>query len=135
MTLFIESSALLKRYVDEPESTMVMAAMATDDVWVASELAHSEAALALCYVNVTEADAATARRHLDEDWRRFRAVAADRQCLLRAVEIGCSHRVRMLDAIHLAAADLLPRPVTFLTFDRRQAGAARALGFEVAGVD
>ena len=36
-----------------------------------------------------------------------------------------------MDAIHLAAADRLPRPLTYATFDRRQIPAAAALGFEV----
>ena len=36
-----------------------------------------------------------------------------------------------MDSLHLAAADRLPPPVTFLTFDRRQAQAAAALGFRV----
>jgi hypothetical protein len=39
--------------------------------------------------------------------------------------------VRLVDAIHLAAADRLPAPVRFLTLDRQQIAAAAALGFEV----
>lgn len=52
----------------------------------------------------------------------------------RAAEIGCSHDVRTLDAIHLAA-DRLPRPYAFLTFDRRQAAAARQMDIDVIGED
>jgi hypothetical protein len=55
-------------------------------------------------------------------------VPVDDLCLARAVEIGCEHRVRTLDAVHLAAAERLPPPVRFLTFDARQGGAAQALG-------
>lgn len=135
MTLFVESSALLKRYIDEAGTAMVVEAMQRDPEWIASEVAHAEAALALCHTPLSEAHLAEVRRRLDEDWRRFRTLATDRACLARAVEIGCEQRVRTLDAIHLAAADRLPRPLTFMTFDRRQAGAARALGFEVVGAD
>jgi hypothetical protein len=39
--------------------------------------------------------------------------------------------VRTVDAIHLAAADRLPRPVTFCTFDPRQIPVALSLGFDV----
>jgi hypothetical protein len=39
--------------------------------------------------------------------------------------------MRIVDAIHLAAADRLPRPARYLTFDRHQIPAAAALGFEV----
>ncbi len=38
--------------------------------------------------------------------------------------------VRSLDAIHLATAELA-KATTFLTFDRQQSTAARAMGFEV----
>lgn len=133
MTLFVESSALLKRYVEEPGTTTVIEAMEGDPEWIACAVAHTEAALTLCHTALTEEKATAARRRLDEDWHRFRILPADSACLLRAVEIGCSQRIRTLDAIHLAAADRLPRPLTFLTFDRRLAVAAQALGFEVVG--
>lgn len=42
--------------------------------------------------------------------------------------------VRTLDAMHLGAATRLGTALTFLTFDVRQAVAARALGFAVVGV-
>ena len=55
----------------------------------------------------------------------------DDRCMARAVELGATYGVRIVDAIHLAAADRLPGPVRYLTFDRRQIPAADALGFEV----
>jgi uncharacterized protein len=133
MTLFVESSALLKRYVDEMGTTAVIDAMQNDRDWIACAIAHTEAALALCHAALSEEEIAAARRRLDDDWHRFRVLPTDGACLLRAVEIGCDQRIRTLDAIHLAAADRLPRPLMFLTFDRRQAAAALALGFDVAG--
>jgi len=42
--------------------------------------------------------------------------------------------VRTLDALHLGRAYRLGTALTFLTFDVRQAQAARQLGFQVAGV-
>jgi hypothetical protein len=33
--------------------------------------------------------------------------------------------------VHLAAADRLPRPATYLTYDRHQIPAAAGLGFDV----
>ena len=41
--------------------------------------------------------------------------------------------VRTLDALHLGAARRLGTNLTFVTFDVRQAQAARSLGFAVAG--
>jgi predicted nucleic acid-binding protein len=133
MTLFVESSALLKRYIDEPGTTTVVDAMQSDPEWIASALAHTEVALTMCHLALTEEQATNARHRLDEDWHRFRILPADSTCLLRAAEIGCAQRIRTLDAIHLAAADKLPRRLTFLTFDQRLATAARALGIDVGG--
>jgi hypothetical protein len=39
--------------------------------------------------------------------------------------------LRITDAIHLAAADRLPKPLTFLTLDANQMPVAEALGFAV----
>ena len=37
----------------------------------------------------------------------------------------------MTDAIHFAAAERLPRPIHFVTFDPAQIGVAVGLGFDV----
>ena len=49
--------------------------------------------------------------------------------LARVVEIGCRYEVRTPAALHIAAADRLPRPPTVLAFDRRQADAGRSMGY------
>jgi hypothetical protein len=41
--------------------------------------------------------------------------------------------VPTLDALHLAAADRLPGPLVFVTFDRRQAAAAKSIGLQLPG--
>lgn len=53
-------------------------------------------------------------------------------CELAAI-IAEQTGVRTLDALHLGATRRLGTAMTFLTFDVRQAQAARALGFAVAG--
>jgi predicted nucleic acid-binding protein len=53
----------------------------------------------------------------------------------RAAALGPEHGLRTLDALHLAAAERAGgAELTFLTFDARLAGAARAMGFPVAGI-
>ncbi len=39
--------------------------------------------------------------------------------------------MRLTDAVHLAAAERLPRPIRFVTFDPAQIGVALGLGFDV----
>lgn len=131
MTLFLDTSALLKRYIDEPGTRDVVRAMEADPDWVASALAETETELALCHLLEEEDLRDQVRTRFRTDWARFLVVAVDRECLLRAAEIGCDQRVRTLDALHLAAASRLPGPVTLLTFDARQAAAAAAMGMLV----
>jgi len=87
VTSFIDSSALVKRYVAEPDSEFANSLMVADKVIATSWL--------------TVAD---------------------------------SLGVRSLDAMQLAAAQRLRvSNLTFITFDLRQANAARTLGFHVVG--
>jgi len=130
LTLFLDTSALLKRYIDESGTREVIERMAEDERWVASALAEAEAHVALCHL-LDDAQLKTQRRRLRQDWERFLVVPVDGLCLFEAVEIGCQQHVRTLDAIHLAAASRLPDAVRFLTFDHRQAAAARAIGLDV----
>lgn len=133
MTLALDTSALVKRYRRESGTDVVVDAMDRDPRWVVSAIVRTEAELALCIgVDATERAAAIERLTVDID--RCLSVPVDPECLARAADIGCAHGVRTLDAVHLAAADRLPRPVTFLTFDRRQAAAARQLGMVVLGI-
>jgi hypothetical protein len=132
MTLFLDTSALVRRYRQEDGTALVLEEMDRDLRWFVSALIRTEAELAFC-VAASGPELDELRRRLASDLDRCHMVPVDHECLARAAEIGCGHGLRMLDALHLAAADRLPRPVRFLSFDRRQAEAGRALGFEVTG--
>lgn len=130
MTLFVDSSALVKRYVDEPGRDAVLAAMGDDEVWVASALARTEAALCLARVAATPRQNERLQRLLAADWDAFHVVPVDDRCLATAAEIGANFGLRVVDAIHLAAASRLPAPVRYLTLDPRQVSAAVALDLQ-----
>ena len=55
----------------------------------------------------------------------------NRRQIDRAAELGRTQPLRTVDAIHLAAADRLPSPTTFATFDPAQIPVAVGLGFDV----
>jgi len=131
MTLAVDTSALLRRYVRTAGHGLVTEAMDDDPTWCASALARAETLQAMHQVASTPGQHDTLWSALRRDWERFHVVPVDDRCLARAVEIGATFRVRSTDAIHLAAADRLPRPVRYLTFDRRQIPAAAGLGFDV----
>jgi predicted nucleic acid-binding protein len=131
--LFLDTSALVKRYVDEEGTQLVIQLMDRDPEWVVSAVARTEAEIALCRLGFDRDDGDPVWRGLAEDLARCYVVPVDPACLERAGQVGCQYEIRTLDALHLAAADRLPRPLVVLTFDRRQADAARAMDLVVQG--
>jgi predicted nucleic acid-binding protein len=131
--LFLDTSALLKRYVEEVGTDFVVRRMDEDREWAVSAIARTEAEISLCRLGFEPGESAAVWQRLREDWERCHVVPVDPACLGRAGEIGCRYEVRTLDALHLAAADRLPQPLVVMTFDRRLADAARLMGLAVEG--
>lgn len=68
------------------------------------------------------------------EWRRFQVVEIDEETCERASELVTTLGVKTLDALHLAAAHRVGGgALPFLTYDLRQAQAARSLGWTVLG--
>jgi len=131
VTLFLDSSAVLARYLGGPSRAVTADAMAADGDWCASVLALGECLALVDRVTELASERGALRAALRDDWERMCIVPVDRRCLDRATDLGRSHPVRTIDALHLAAADRLPRPLSYLTFDPRQIPVAQALGFAV----
>lgn len=129
--LALDTSALLRRYVPDPDRAFVLDAMERAGVWCASALARTEVLVALHRMAMAPFQQEDLWRAARADWDAFHVVPVDGRCLSRAAEIGATFGVGTVDAIHLAAADRLPRPVRYLTFDRRQLSAAVELGLDV----
>lgn len=131
MTLALDTTALLGRFLTGPHRQVVLDAMADDPVWCASALALAEALPLIDRVAPTPIEADRLRRALRDDWERVHVVPVDALCLDRAAELAREQPLRTVDALHLAAADRLPPPVRFVTFDPRQIPVALALGLDV----
>ena len=129
--LGVDASALVKRYLHEPGRDLVLEAMDGDPVWCASELCRAETMLVLHRIASGPRQAEVLWRAFRDDWDAFNVVPVDDRCLAHAVEIGAEYGLRTVDAVHLAAADRLPRPTQWLTFDRHQIPGALALGLDV----
>jgi len=133
--VFLDTSAFVKRYVEEEGTDRVLELMDRDRDWCASGLCFSEARITLCHLDLDDETLAKLDDSLESDWDRFLVVPVDELCLAGAVELGCRHRIRTLDAVHLAAAARIPNPVTFASFDTQQLEAASALGFAIADLE
>jgi predicted nucleic acid-binding protein len=107
VTLYVDSSALLKRYVDEHDSDAAVELMTTDPVLLTSRITEVEV-----------------RHNLS---RLLDATP------LHAARIAEQTLCRSLDALHVASALRAGAATVLLTFDIRQARTARAMGLTVIG--
>jgi predicted nucleic acid-binding protein len=133
VSLYVDSSALLKRYVAEDESRDCDRILRSDGVWITARHTWVEVIRNLSRL-VDGADFARLIHAFRADWRRMQVVELDRLTCERAADLTKTHHVRTLDALHLAAAQRVGgTALPFFTYDLRQAQAARALGFPVLG--
>ena len=134
MTVALDSSGLLARYLTGPAGEVARGAMAADPVWCVSALALTEALMVVDQLDADPSEREDLRRALRDDWERIHVVPVDGRGLDRAAELGRTQPLRTVDALHLAAADRLPRPLTYVTFDPRQIPVAVGLGFDVVSI-
>jgi predicted nucleic acid-binding protein len=133
VSLYVDSSALLKRYVDEPDSDLADSLLRSDPSLLTARHTIVEVRRNLSRL-LEGRDLATARSAFLKDLAALSIVELDEVTCEAAATVAELTGVRTLDALHLAAAQRVGGPaVPFLTFDARQAQAARALGLTVVG--
>jgi predicted nucleic acid-binding protein len=132
--LVLDSSALIKLYVLEPESPTVDQAVDEAATIAVSSLVMPEAAHAFtrrAADGVISSDqASTAFRALLEDWPRYERFDVIDHIAKEAAVIARSKRLKGADAVQLATAALLSRErrgVRFLAFDEALNTAASGL--------
>lgn len=132
MTLYVDSSALLKRYVNEPDSDRAEELLTSDEQLVTGR--HTVVEVRRNLARLLDGTSLTDQRALfATDLGSFAIIELDRRTCELAATIGERTLLRTLDALHVGAAQRLGRTVTFLTFDVRQAMVARQLGLTVVG--
>lgn len=132
MTLYVDTSALLKRYVEERDSDAAEQFMASDPVLVTSWLTEVELRRNITRLLDGE-ELVRTRRRVQSDLDAFALVSLDVTTCNEAARIAEQTLCRSLDALHLAAARRAGDLTTLLTFDVRQAQAARSIGLTVVG--
>jgi predicted nucleic acid-binding protein len=131
VSTYVDSSALLKRYVEEPDSAGADALLRADSSLLTARHTIVEVRRNLARL-LSGNDLAAARTAFAQDLRSFSIIELDEATCDSAAMIAESTGVRTLDALHLAAAQRVSAPgVGFLTFDLRQAQAARTVGLDV----
>jgi predicted nucleic acid-binding protein len=137
---YFDTSALVKRYVDEPGSLEIRRLLRARRV-MSSALLRVEVLSAL---RRRRDEAVLSTRAFARLLRRVEADDASWQLVPVSDEIVAAARIRVLqqsvrtlDAIHLASAEALHREglrIPFVTADARQADAGRAIGLDVVPV-
>jgi predicted nucleic acid-binding protein len=132
VTAYFDTSAVLALHLET--SARAIAAGAIDAVTCTSALALTEALALIDKLS----DEAVVRADIEDElriqWDRYHVVPLDQRCLDRAAGLMREQPLRLADALHLAAADRLPRPLTYVTFDPAQIPVALALGFDVVSL-
>lgn len=126
MIAYLDSSAIVKLVVEEPESSVLRDSLREWSGYASSIVARVEVIRAAATRDRATADAARLRLEL------FLLMPLDDAVAAAAAEIQ-PLTIRSLDAIHLASATSLDEDLgVLITYDRRMVGAARAAGLPVA---
>jgi uncharacterized protein len=142
MDLYLDTSALMKLYLEEPESDVVRASIGAADACVTSVAAYPEARAALAAAGrdrrLDRRGLARAVEALDADWATLGAFGLTRELALAAGALAEQYRLRGYDSVHLATYLHIARgkagELRFLCFDRAHSRAAAiALRQVVAG--
>ncbi len=141
MIVYLETSSLVKLYVEEAGSDRIRELVRGASIVSTSIVAYVEARAALARQRreggLTPPGYGRAKIDLDRDWPRFLAVEATEAICRAAGDLAEKHRLRGFDSLHLASyLSLLrrsgPRPTAFSSFDDRLNRAARRESRETA---
>lgn len=136
MTLYLDTSSLVKLYVTEAGSDVVRQLVGGANVVATSVVAYAEMRSALarlrCEGVLTASNAASARRQFEEQWPTYLTLEATDALCRAAGELAGKYSLRGFDSIHLASFGEIARragadDTQFSSFDDRLNQAARKL--------
>ncbi|HXF72602.1 MAG TPA: type II toxin-antitoxin system VapC family toxin [Actinomycetota bacterium] len=133
MSLYLDASALLKLYFEEPDTPVAEEILSSDREWITGRHTQVEVRRNLAR-QLTGEELRAARAQFDRDLRATFIVELTAEVCEAAAGIAEVTGARTLDALHLGAAKVVGGgSLPFVTFDLRQAQVARSLGWTVLG--
>lgn len=137
MIVYLDTSSLVKLYVEEAGSDDVQELVEEASAVTTSQVAYAEARAAFARRRrertLSPSGFAAAKRSFESDWGRYVAVAVTRDLCREAGDLAERYRLRGFDAVHLASfaevlRDIQGRSdVRFSSFDDGLNRAARRL--------
>lgn len=136
MIVYLDASALVKRYVSEAGSGDVNALIVKASVIGTAAISHVEVSSALAKAvrmkALSRVEAASALQVFNAEWESLIRLQLTEVMLSRAATLAWEHGLRGYDAVHLTAAlfwqDMLGEPITLATYDRQLWEAAKVTG-------
>ena len=134
MTLYLDTSSLVKLYVTESGSDVVRQLVGDANVVATSVVAYAETRAALTRLRregaLTASRLTSAKREFDEQWPTYLSLEATDSLCRAAGDLAEKHSLRGFDSIHLASfAEVSRRAGTddtrFSSFDDRLNQAAQ----------
>jgi len=125
MIVYLDASALVKRYIEEPGTPEVEEAIAEAEIVGTSIISRAEVSAALAKAvrakTLTEKQAESALQVFRNEWSNLVRIRATEYLLARADALAFQIGLRGYDAVHLASALLwnegMDEDVTMATFD------------------
>ncbi len=139
MILYLDTSALVKRHIQEMGTNDVISWMRAAQTIGMSVITRAEAAAAFArMVRMSVIDKPTAESLLSEfrqHWPQYIRLRVTEITIARADAMAWEMGLRGYDAVHLASAmmwqEALQEPVTMVTYDRQLWEAAAQIGLRV----
>ena len=136
MRLYLDTSALVKLYVEEEGSILVREAVQKSATVATSAIAYVEARAAFSRRrrerHLSSGNYRRIIQEFDSDWQHYVSLEVTDPLIRKAAELAEAHALRAYDAIHLASAKLLRErlgePVLFSSWDANLLAAARREG-------
>lgn len=133
MMLYVDTSALVKLYVEEPLSQELSYAVDEAEAVATSLLAYTEAIAAFARarreVRLSPQEYRRVVDAFEEDWSRYITVEVTDRLVKTAGHLAASRALRGYDALHLASAltlrERVPSSMMFVAFDRALSVAAK----------
>lgn len=138
MRLYLDTSALLKLYVQENGTTLVRGVIENARLGATSAITYVEARAAFARRSrdgdISLSDFRSVVRQFHDEWPNYVHVHVTDSLIMTAGDAAEKYHLRAYDALHLASAltlkECLSAPVIFACWDSRLESVARRAGLE-----